>query len=265
MRISHALQEPGVSPLDAEVLVAAALKRNRSWVLAHPNAELSEEEVQTVSAWLARRKDREPVAYITGEKEFYGRTFSVDSSVLIPRPSTEGLVDAALRFLSSGKEGVEEIDTGIVAFVKRLRGSDPGTLVDMGTGSGCIAITLALETTLPVIATDADAAALETARRNARQLEAGDRIEFFSGSLLGPLQDMEWPFFLVSNPPYIPACEELMTDVFEFEPPQALFAGEEGLDVLLPLVREAVKHPQCCGIALECRQEQVQPLMEECI
>jgi len=173
-----------------------------------------------------RRMTHEPVAYITGVREFYGREFMVMRSVLIPRPETEGVVEA--------------VRLGVLA----NPGAGQPVVLDIGTGSGCLAITLALEhRDLRVIASDVSPEALSMARENARRLEA-DRVEFVESALVPPgLPPLD---LIVTNPPYVPEGdrESLSPDVRDFEPAQALFAGEDGLDVirsLLPQARVALK------------------------
>lgn len=258
MTIAQALASSGISRLDAEVLLAKILKRNRAWLLAHGDESLGEVATRTWHDWRARRSRGEPVAYITGEKEFFGRMFEVNRSVLIPRPATEGMIEAALKFLKNGRNFVQKIDAGIVAVGRafsKFNGKE--ILVDIGTGSGCIAVTLALE--LPeriIIATDISLQTLETARRNAVCYGVADRMQCRTGDGLNAVDDIDRPFIIISNPPYIPDGQALMRDVAAYEPTQALFAGPDGLAVIGPLVRAAKAHPNCSGILLECREDQ---------
>jgi release factor glutamine methyltransferase len=173
---------------------------------------------------IARRAASEPIAYLTREREFYGRAFKVTRDVLIPRPETEFVVEEALAFRPSGL------------------GPRPSPLVvDVGTGSGCIAITLALEVPhARVIATDISAAALGVAAANARGLGVEERIEFIEGSFLagidGPID------ILVSNPPYVSERERatLPAEVAGHEPATALFGGgPDGLDMIRVLLADA--------------------------
>ncbi len=164
------------------------------------------------------RERNEPVAYILGEREFYGRRFAVTPAVLIPRPETELVIDEALTYLQPGA-------------------ASP-LIVDIGTGSGCLAVTLALEcATAHVIAIDISEAALEVARGNAARLEATN-VQFRLGSYFA---DVAEPVDLaVANPPYIAERERstLAPDVRDFEPPQALFSGEDGLDHIRMIVNQ---------------------------
>lgn len=260
MTVSDALSLFGLAPVDAEVLLASALERDRSWLLAHEHDALSDTAAERFAAFARRRAEGEPVAYILGEKEFFGRPFRVTTATLIPRPATELLVEQALQVLDGeGIEGVREIDTGIVAWsglqddASRVR-----TVVDVGTGSGCIAVTLACECPdIRVIATDIDADALAVAAENARRHRVDSRIEWRTGDGLSPVANLKEPFLLVSNPPYIPADIVLQHDVAAFEPHNALFAGKKGTDVLRPLIQAARSHPFCHGFIVECRSEQV--------
>ncbi len=263
MNIETVLKTRGnVALLDREILIAALLHKDRTWVLAHPETVFAEGEWMQLQTWLKRREKKEPIAYILGEKEFYGRMFVVNSHTLIPRPSTEGLTGLALTFLETGEEQIRPLDTDIVGCARRyddLKGV--ATVADVGTGSGCIAITLALEQPdLRILATDIEALALETAKENARHYGVDMRIDFLPGSLLAPLADLQEPFIVVSNPPYIPEGEDLMEDVEGYEPHGALFAGKDGTDVLKALVDQSKVHPFCRGIVLECREEQVNKL-----
>jgi release factor glutamine methyltransferase len=172
-----------------------------------------------LDAAVRRRATHEPVAYITGVREFYGREFHVTPAALIPRPETEALVEVALHAATNA------------------RTQSALTLIDVGTGSGCLAVTVKLERpSTRVIATDISAAALDVARRNAARL--GADVEFVETSLLPPHIQAD---VIVSNPPYIPEHDRatLPADVREFEPAAALFAGPDGLDVIRELVPAA--------------------------
>ena len=219
--------------------------------------------MQAFLALVERRKNHEPVAYILGTKDFYGRPFFVSSDVLIPRPSTEGLVTCALDFLRTQQDEICEVDSGIVAVSKRLGDlSSVRTVADIGTGSGCIAITLALA--LPefhIIATDVHTEALAVARRNAGKHNVLEQMELRAGSLLEPLLHCTEPFIVVSNPPYIPAREDVMDDVAQFEPAHALYGGETGSDLLLALWQQAKETPMCRGCVFECRAEQAKEIL----
>jgi release factor glutamine methyltransferase len=205
---------------DAAVLARHVLGCDLAQWLSHMRDEADADFISDLDAAIDRRATREPVAYITEQREFYGRPFIVDGRVLIPRPETELIVDAVL---------------GTVAH----RDSYSGTICDVGTGSGCLAITLALE--LPkarVSATDISHDALFLALVNSVTLNTSV-IRFGEGPFFA---DVTGTFdFIVSNPPYVSNRDRdtLMPDVVDFEPAEALFSGDDGLDCIRELVRLA--------------------------
>ncbi|MCU0316365.1 MAG: peptide chain release factor N(5)-glutamine methyltransferase [Fimbriimonadaceae bacterium] len=210
------LQKAGIeSPrLDAQVLAAHCLGQTRSWILAHGNQEVTRALLDSL---LDRRLRREPLAYIVGSREFYGRSFIVSPAVLIPRQETEALVRLALMRVSKGE-----------------------SVADLGTGSGCIAITLALECPgLFVTGVDLSPSALRVAMNN--RLSLGAAVEFLPGDLLEPLQMRKFDL-IISNPPYIGWGTELMPEVGKFEPQLALFAKENGMEVYRRLAQECSLH-----------------------
>ena len=264
MTIGELIRASGLPPLEAEVLAAAALKRNRTWIIAHGGEQPTQAEHALIADFFARRRACEPVAYITGLREFFGRDFKVTSSVLIPRPATEELVRAALAFLTRHETTVREADAGIVIVSRSFRPLLPRVVVDIGTGSGCIAITLALECPeLKVIATDVSAEALNIAHINADLHHVADRIRFLQGPDLEPVRDLKESFLLVANPPYIPVGRVLQREVVDHEPEQALFGGADGAEVLRRLSVQTQEHPYCAGIVLECEREQAKVLLKE--
>jgi release factor glutamine methyltransferase len=199
--------------LTAEVLLSHALHVEKPYLYAHPEQELSEIEWIHYGRYLHERGNGKPTQYITKRQEFYGREFRVTPDVLIPRPETEHLIEAVLRLP-----------------VK--------TAVDVGTGSGAIAITLSKEIGLSVIATDVSMAALLVAAANARHLDA--MIVPVQCDLLSAISSRSIDL-VVSNPPYIPINERdgLQREVRDWEPPVALFGGEDGMDVYRRLIPEA--------------------------
>lgn len=220
---------------DAEFLLLHTLGMTRAQFFAGPDRLLTDVERASYDALISRRLAHEPVQYITGEQEFYGLGLRVSPAVLIPRPETEHLVEAVLAYFGSR--------TG-----DRLR------IGDVGTGSGAIAIALAMH--LPaaeIIATDISREALEVAGDNAERHGVENRIRFVEVDLLdipitGTLGFAPGQFFdaVVSNPPYVGSAEagELHPEVREYEPDTALFAGEAGLDIyrrLVPQAWEALK------------------------
>lgn len=259
MNITEALNTVDIDRLDAEVLLAYHLHKNREWLLAHPEEEI---DIRGFIKMVNRRKLNEPVAYIVGSQEFYGRDFSVDPRVLIPRPSTERLVDLTLDFLDDGEDKIRELDIKIMGVAKKFGDlSDVKLIVDLCTGSGCIAITLVFETTKKIIATDISSDALEVAKQNATKHGVLDRIDFRLGDLADPLSDIAEPFIIVSNPPYIPQEEELMPDVADFEPHLALFSGVDGSDAVKKICQNAQQNPLCRGCVVECRTEHLNNLV----
>lgn len=204
--------------LEAELLLAHLLQRARPYLLAHTEASLTPEQAATYAAHVARRAGGEPLPYITGYMEFYGLDFTVTPAVLIPRPETELLVKEALRWLQDHPQA---------------------TAADIGTGSGCIAVTLAVQApALRLIATDCSTAALTVARANAMRHGVAGRITFLEGDLLAPLPaPVE---LLVSNPPYVAEDEwDTLPPSVQREPRLALHAGPEGLDALRRLLAQA--------------------------
>ena len=215
--------------LDAELLVAKALEIDRVGLYLDLNRPLVDEERSAIRPLVARRREREPVAYILGHRDFYGRRFKVTPDVLIPRPDTETLVEHALRCIPQ---------------------DSACRVLDVGTGSGAIAITIAAERPLAqVTATDMSQAAIEVAAHNAEQLGVADRIHFECTDLLnaGAQYDV-----IVSNPPYITRAEMagLQEEVREHEPALALEAGEDGLDVVRALLAAAAPATERDGLLL---------------
>jgi release factor glutamine methyltransferase len=211
----------GSPRLDAELLAATALGVRRLDLYLQFDRPLDETQLSAIRELVRRRGDGEPVAYITGEREFYGRPFSVSAAVLIPRPETETLVDLALKRIRA----VSQVG-------RALR------IADLGTGSGCVALTLAAETpAATLVATDLSEAALAVAAANARRHELAGRVELVAGSWADPLRGREFDV-VVSNPPYIPSAElaALAGDVRDHEPALALDGGEDGLDAYRALL-----------------------------
>lgn len=256
MNVKEALAGSGLPLADAEILLATMLKQDRTWLLAHPEVKLSSKAWSQFHEWAERRRMHEPVAYITNEQKFFGRPFFVDWRVFIPRPATEGVVRGALRFLENPGDFREEVDEGIIVNAKSFpsRGwNRVHTIVDIGTGSGCIAVTLAFERPeLTIIATDTSSDALDIARMNAERHQVLDRLEFREGDGMEIVNDLREPFLMVSNPPYIPNGRNLMKDVQDYEPHVALF----GETVARQLREAAEAHPFCAGYVMECGRDQ---------
>ena len=205
--------DPATAPLDADVLLAFALGVTKEELLAHPERGLAADDAARFRGLVERRYTGEPVAYLRGFKEFYGLRFAVDRRVLIPRPETETLVDAARRFIAG----------------RAL------TVVDVGTGSGAIACAIAVhEARVRVIATDVSADALAVARTNAGALGVAGRVDLRQGDLLVPISE---PVDVVcANLPYLrdDSLEHLVgaRTSLAFEPRAAVVAGADGLDLV---------------------------------
>jgi release factor glutamine methyltransferase len=265
MRIRDALQATGIARADAEILLAEILACDRSSLIARSDDELRQGDLQLWTRLVERRRMSEPVAYILGRQEFYGRNFLVGPGVLIPRPSTEGVVRLALEFLRNKEERIEEVDSGIVVSSRRMQAwrESPSLIVDLGTGCGCIGMTLALEVPkMRVTATDISGDALGIAEKNRKALGIESRVALYRGESLDAAGKIHEPFLLVSNPPYIPDGTKLMDDVQKYEPPVALFGGKMGTDILENLLKKAHAHPLCVGIVVECHSDQLRCMDE---
>jgi len=216
------LEDAGISQItaafDVEILARHILGWDRGSWLARRDEPADDEFRRAYAALIARRATREPIAYLRGIQEFWGRAFEVGPTVLIPRPETELIIEAAAPY---------------------LRDRPNVTVVDVGTGSGCIAVTLALEYPLAqVVATDISEQALEVARRNATRLGAS-RVEFRHGALLagvrGPID------LIVTNPPYVARTDRdgLSPEVRDYEPDAALYGSDDGLGMIESIVHAA--------------------------
>jgi release factor glutamine methyltransferase len=229
------LEQAGISPIeaavDADLLARAVLGWDRARLLASLADPAPPHFHAAYAALVARRQRREPAAYIVGSREFWGRDFEVGPGVLVPRPETELIVEEALARLAGRM---------VASFAQAAGPRHPVLIADAGTGSGCLAVTLALE--LPrarIVATDMSAAALNLARRNATRHETGDRIDFLETNVLA---DVDACFdLIVSNPPYVPASEmpHLSPEVRDYEPREALWGGADGLDLIRELLLQA--------------------------
>src|SRR5271170_4261428 len=217
----HSALQDGISRLgsslaarrDAELLLMRVLGCDRAYLLTHPETALTAEQAALYEEWLSRRARHEPVQYIIGEHEFFGLKFRVTPDVLIPRPETEHLVEAALA----------RVDRHVAP-----------RIADIGTGSGVIAVALAHA--LPnarITALDISPTALAVAQENAEVHAAGSRIRFLQSDLLDAVAGEQFDM-MVSNPPYVAEDEDLEPQVRDYEPASALFAGPEGLDVYRP-------------------------------
>jgi len=219
--VKHLKQNGSPSPrLDAEVLLAHARRCPRIKLYTDFDQPMTDAQRAIMRDLVKRRAQSEPVAYLIGEREFYSLTFQLTRDVLIPRPDTEVLV---------------------MELIERARNFPSPKILDLGTGSGCIAVTAAVN--LPqaaVTVVDVSPAALEVARSNAMRHKVDSRMEFLEGDLFGPLLDGSRFDFIVSNPPYIPSGElaELQVDVRKHEPQLALDGGPDGLDIIRRIVAD---------------------------
>jgi release factor glutamine methyltransferase len=225
---ANLLRENGVSDdrRTASLLLGHVLGVERIYLITRANDNVDQTHYQIFLAMVERRAAGEPLQYITGHQEFYGLDFKVTPDVLIPRPETEFLIEQVIR----------QAET--------IHSTDELLVVDAGTGSGCIAITLALNIkNARVIATDISSAALNVARENAERLSAKERVEFLEGDLLKPLTGRGFESsvdFLVSNPPYISSQDApaMQREVKDWEPHMALFADDDGLRFYKRLLSE---------------------------
>jgi len=218
MTPAEALDGPGIARGEALLLLAQATGRTRESLLAAPEGAMSPAAVARYAGLRERRLAGEPIAYLTGFREFYGRRFAVESGVLIPRPETELLIDLGLERIGRGRTAASP------------------TVLDLGTGSGVLAITLALELAgACVTGTDLSSHALRVARSNAGSL--GVTVNWQAGDWFGALDDQSRFDLIVSNPPYIAADDRhLHQGDLRFEPPGALCDGHDGLSALREIV-----------------------------
>jgi release factor glutamine methyltransferase len=242
--------QPQRARRDTETLLLHALRKNApetnlAWLIAHDGEPLAPDAAATFCDLIERRLAGEPIQYITGEAEFYGLPFHVNRDVLIPRPETEHLVEKAIA----------------LAQKLRLSGANPvPRIVDVGTGSGAIAV--ALTCALPfaeITATDISPAALAVAKANAARHGVAPRIRFFEGDLLEPVAGEQFEM-VVSNPPYVPESDRATLDVEvrDYEPAQALFAGQDGLAIyrrLIPAAFGALVPGGCVALEIGCGQQ----------
>ena len=250
---------PARARRDAETLLLDVLRQNSpqanlAWLLAHDGDSLAPDRAAAFCDAIERRLAGEPIQYITGEAEFYGLSFHVDRDVLIPRPETELLVEKAIEL--AGK-------------LRQSSATSSPRIVDIGAGSGAIAVALAHE--LPfaqIAASEISAAALVVARANAARHAVADRIRFLEGDLLAPVAGEQFDL-IVSNPPYVPEGDRATLDVEvrNYEPAQALFAGGDGLAIYRRLLPESFQALAPGGVLLleigYGQQQAVQSLLEK--
>lgn len=214
--------------LDAEVLLSHIIKKDRVWLITHRDDVLDNKHQRDFAAVIQRRTRREPLQHIIGNQEFWGLEFKVSPDVLIPRPETEFIIEAALAI-------VQDRNT-------------PVSIIDLCTGSGCIAVSLAKELTAArVIATDASENALAVARENTRRHGVSEHIRFLQGDLFEPLEELDIRGqidIIVSNPPYVQAGDlpTLQPEVRDYEPEMALIAGPEGTEMAKRIIQLAPEY-----------------------
>lgn len=238
----QALAQVGLAPIDAQVLLAHLLDVDRAWLIAHATDPLAGAQVERFFALARRRRDGEPVAYLTGSREFWGLSLAVDPSVLVPRPETETLVECALR---------------------RLPVDRPLCVLDLGTGSGAIALAIARERPrAAVLGTDRSAAALVVAGKNADRMKLAN-VRWLQSDWYGELPVGGERFHLIaSNPPYVADGDpHLCEGDLRFEPRAALCAGADGLDALRIIIGGARERLVAGGtLVVEHGYDQAEPV-----
>jgi release factor glutamine methyltransferase len=221
--------------LDAEVLLCHVLGKDRAWLIAHYPDRFDAAHERAFTQVIQRRAGREPLQYITGEQEFWGIPFRVTRDVLIPRPETELVVETVLKHITRTAAPV---------------------IIDLCTGSGCIAVSIARELALArIFATDRSAAALTVARENALRNGVPGRIRFLEGDLFAPLSELDLRGsidIITANPPYVSDRERptLQPEVRDFEPEMALFAGPAGTEVSERIIKEAAQYLRPGGLLI---------------
>jgi release factor glutamine methyltransferase len=209
----------------ALLLLSFILGKSKEYIIANPDSQLRKEDIARYREFIKRRANHEPVWYITGKIDFFGQEFAVNDSVLIPRPETELLIEK---------------------IIERVRGGfSPKNIVDIGTGSGAIILTLADNfkniSGVACFASDISEKAILVAKSNAENLGFGSIVEFRQGNLFDPWKDRKFDL-IVANLPYVPDGDELAPDLVKYEPQLALFGGEDGLDIIRELIRELPKY-----------------------
>lgn len=215
------------APLAAELLLMDALNRDRTFLYAHPEAQIDSAQVEKFDSLIKQRAAGTPTQYLTGHQEFWGMNFEVTPDVLIPRPETEHLIEVALYRIGESRR------------------NNPLRIADVGTGSGCIAVALAKEfPSSEIFATDISLKALAVAKRNATRHNFANRITFTECNLLEGIPQRPQLNLIVSNPPYVARKDapSLPIDVREHEPELALFAGEDGMEIYPRLIAQAKTH-----------------------
>ncbi len=219
--------------LEASILISLALEIPREKIFSLREKTLSTAELEKISELLNRRIKNEPIAYIKGEKEFFGRSFLVSNATLIPRPDSEILIEAALKAAESQTTSLK--------------------ICDLGTGSGCLLLTLLAELkNASGIGVDISAAALEIAEKNAKNMRLSARSKFIESNWFAkiPTEENGNFNFIIANPPYIKIsdAENLSADIYQHEPHKALFSGTDGLDSYRKIIPELPKYLKKSGL-----------------
>jgi release factor glutamine methyltransferase len=219
--VSRALAASGLIPFEAKILLGHVLRRDRAWLAAHGDEPMTVDEVKDFDALARRRRGGEPVAYLTGRREFYGLDLEITPDVLIPRPETELLVELALA---------------------RIDADSPAEILDLGSGSGAIALAIANERpNAAVLGADVSVAAVELARRNALRLNLGNAT-FIESDWFGAVPKKRYDAIL-ANPPYVKAGDEHLSEGdLRFEPQRSLVAGTDGLTAIRIIVAGAATY-----------------------
>lgn len=215
--------------LDAQIMLSQVSGCSRIELIAHPELQLSPKAIRKFTEWVNRRSQREPLAYIIGQQEFFGICFEVTPAVLIPRPETEILVETVIEY---------------------LKNLDKPILADIGIGSGAVAVSIAKNVlNVVVFGTELSQAALDVARRNVEHAGVQDKVQILYGDLLEPLDGINFDL-IVSNPPYIASGEidNLQPEIAKYEPKQSLDGGPDGLDYYHRLSAEAPDYLKAGGI-----------------
>jgi release factor glutamine methyltransferase len=224
------LQEVSPNPgLDAQILLIHELGKDKIWILAHPNDELDSKQITSLQSQIGKAKQGEPIPYLIGHWEFYALDFLISPDVLIPRPETEMMVDMALERLKKQEN--------------HLR------VLDMGTGTGCIAIALALHSkNSSIVGTDSSGKAIDIARKNAEKFHVENRVQLQLSNLF---VKVEGKFDIIcANLPYIATSELASLPVSKFEPLAALDGGEDGLTIISAFLKDAGKFMNHPGLIL---------------
>lgn len=226
--------------LDSELILAHVLRRSREWLLAHDAVILTQPQQQQARQLLLQRTQRQPIAYLTGRRDFYGHSFLVNEQVLVPRPESEVILAM-----------LDEL----------MQANHPRTVLDVGTGSGCLAISIKLaHPDLAVSACDISESALPVARRNAaRLLPSGQQVKFYQSDLLSDLPVGSQFDLIVANLPYLSPGQDDLSPELAYEPAIALYADDDGLSLIKQLITTAPAHLTPRGyLLLEMNTDQIE-------